>query len=98
MPSASLFYESLVFTAPLVTHTSPGCFPTARYSISPCVWSLTTSYPQLLSKYYDLIYHIIIASCFPGLAVHACNPYNSQFQTLAVITTRRSSSLVLPLA
>ena len=27
-----------------------------RFSISPCVWSLTTSYPQLLSKYYDLIY------------------------------------------
>jgi len=87
MPSAFLFYEYLVFTASLITHTSPGCSPTPRYSISPCVWSLITSYPQLLSKYYDLIYHITITSCFPGLAVHACSPYNSQFQTLTVITT-----------
>src|SRR5208282_5770244 len=98
MPSAFLFYEYLVFTASLITHTSPGCSPTPRYSISPCVWSLITSYPQLLSKYYDLIYHITITSCFPGLAVHACSPYNSQFQTLTVITTRSSYNLVLPLA
>ena len=57
-----------------------------------CVWSLIISYPQLLNKYYNLIYNIIITSHFPGPAIHTCSLYNSQF------TTRSSHNLILPLA
>ena len=47
------------------------------------------------TKYYDLIYNTPFISCFPGSAVHACSPCNSQFQTFTVTTTRGFYSLVL---
>ena len=42
------------------------------------------SRPQLPNKYYNFLYTSPFSSCFPGSAVHACSPYNSQFQTLTV--------------
>jgi hypothetical protein len=88
MPSAVSIYISRSPPMPLAIFNSHSPLrPSFTYSLNvlSCPRQFQFTFPapvlrpQLPNKYYNFLYTSPFSSCFPGSAVQACSPYNSQF-------------------